>query len=71
LTIFEGKSFTEIRSSSDAFCEEVNAFIEAIETGSSEKILNPYEDACKTLEVTLAVTEAMDQGKTISIAKRT
>ncbi|MCW4020446.1 MAG: Gfo/Idh/MocA family oxidoreductase [Candidatus Bathyarchaeota archaeon] len=46
---------------------EDNAFIDAIRLNDPSKILCPYTDGVKTLEVTLAANESMNSGKPIKI----
>lgn len=51
----------------NAIHEENKAFIEAIRTGDSSGIRSTYEDAVKTLAVTLACNESARTGKTVKI----
>ncbi|MEM1557257.1 MAG: Gfo/Idh/MocA family oxidoreductase [Thermoproteota archaeon] len=51
----------------DIFYIEDLAFIEAIRTGDSSKIMSPYSDSVKTLEATLAINKSMESGKPIRI----
>jgi predicted dehydrogenase len=46
---------------------EDSAFLEAILAGDSSRILSPYSDGLKTLEVTLAANESMDKGSPIKV----
>jgi predicted dehydrogenase len=51
----------------NAIHEENKAFIEAIRTGDSSGIRSTYEDAVKTLAVTLACNESARTGKAVKI----
>ena len=46
---------------------ENEIFIEAVKTGDASKIRSPYEDAAKSLEVTLAANESMKTGKPVKV----
>lgn len=43
------------------------AFLEAVKSGRSGGVLSPYADAVKTLEVTLAVREAIESGRVVNL----
>jgi len=47
---------------------EDNAFIDAVRTGDASKILCPYSDGLKTLEVTLAANTSMETGQPVKIS---
>lgn len=42
-------------------------FIEAVKTGDASKIRSSYEDAARSLEVTLAANKSLETGKPIKI----
>ncbi|OIO02629.1 hypothetical protein COY52_02945 [Candidatus Desantisbacteria bacterium CG_4_10_14_0_8_um_filter_48_22] len=44
-----------------------STFIEAVRTRDGSKIRSPYEDAAKTLEVTLAANRSMETGKSVRL----
>lgn len=65
LTIME-KDQTIIHKSNTAFYKEQDeAFLNAILTGDRSLILAPYEEAMKTLEVTLAANESAQTGLSV------
>ena len=45
------------------YVEEVEAFVEAVETRDPASIRSPYADATKSLALTLAVNESIDSGE--------
>ena len=47
---------------------EDNAFIDAVRTGDASKILCPYPDGLKTLEITLAANTSMERGQPVKIS---
>lgn len=58
----------EFEAREDAWTREVRAFVEAVETDADDGDLrSPYADARKTLELTLAVTEALDQQNAVEL----
>ena len=66
LKIYENNKIQEIRSNVDPYFEEDKTFIDAVRTGDSSKIKSSFEDAVKTLKVTLAANESAKIGKAIS-----
>lgn len=58
LRIMKKNHVEEIRSQVDPFAEEDRVFVDAVRTGRSSHIRSPFEDACKTLEVTIAANKA-------------
>lgn len=62
LTITEKDKIITEKSKVDFYKEQDDAFIKAIVTGNQDYILAPYDDAMKTLEVTLASNESARQG---------
>lgn len=67
LRIYEHNKIQEIRSNVDPYLEEDKVFIEAVRTGDTSKIKSSFEDAVKTLKVTLAANEAARTGRAISV----
>lgn len=67
LRIYERNKIQEIRSNVDPYFEEDKVFIEAVRTGDTSKIRSNFEDAMKTLKVTLAANEAAKTGRVVSI----
>lgn len=47
----------------DTYGPEMDAFIEAVQTGDDSSLHSPYSDARKTFETTLAVDRALDSGE--------
>jgi predicted dehydrogenase len=62
----EGESI-DFSADSDPFVTEINAYIEAVETGSMNPVRCDYTDATETLATTLAVTESIDVGESIPV----
>ncbi len=57
----------EQHSREDAYVTEDKVFIEAVRTKNASGILSTYEDAFKTLAVTLAANESMQTGKVVNV----
>jgi predicted dehydrogenase len=70
LTIVEKEQTTTYGSQTDFYKEQDFSFIEAIMTNQPELILSPYEEALKTLEVTLAASESTKTGFPVSITEK-
>jgi len=49
------------------FKQEIDNLVECIETGAP--VLSDVEDACKSMEVALAVTESAATGKSVKISR--
>ncbi len=62
------KGHEEILGEPNIFEIEDNAFIEAVRSNDESKILCPYSDAVKTLEITLAANMSMDTGVPVRIS---
>jgi predicted dehydrogenase len=63
LTIVERNQTTTYTSKSgDVYKAQDDKFIEAVVTGNKDLILSPYEDALRTVEVTLAANESSRTG---------
>lgn len=58
---------TEIKNVRDAYIQENEAFIHAIKTGDTSRILSSYEDGVKTQQVTFAALESATKGVSIKI----
>lgn len=67
LTILEKDNVVTTNSEVDFYEEQDKAFIEAIVTGNTDKILSDYTNGLKTLEFTLAANESQANGNVISI----
>jgi len=52
----------------DIFEIEDNAFIDAVRLNDPSKILCPYSDGLRTLEVTLAANKSMDTGEPVKVS---
>ncbi len=70
LTIAEKKQqTTTYKSQVNFYKEQDDAFIQAIVTGDHSFILAPYEEALKTLEVTLAANDSAKWGRPVTISQ--
>ncbi len=58
----------EIPGEPDIFEIEDNAFIDAVRLNDTSKILCPYSDGLRTLEVTLAANKSMDTGEPVKVS---
>ncbi|MEM2930440.1 MAG: Gfo/Idh/MocA family oxidoreductase [Thermoproteota archaeon] len=67
LRIYEKNRIHEIRSPVDPYLEEDKVFIESVRTGDTSKIKSSFEDAVKTLKITLAANESAKAGKVVSL----
>lgn len=67
LTIVDPQGTTTMTSAGDFYKLQDDAFIEAVRTGNRELILSPYEDAMKTVEVTLAANQSAANGAPIRL----
>ncbi|MBO3768291.1 MAG: hypothetical protein JTT16_03105, partial [Candidatus Brockarchaeota archaeon] len=67
LRIYGNNRIQEIRSNVDPYFEEDKVFIEAVRTGDINNIKSDFEDATKTLGVTIAANEAARTGRAISV----
>lgn len=57
----------ELRSTVDPYFEELKTFFEAVQSGDQSRILSPYSDAYKTLELTIMANESHRLGKVIDV----
>ncbi|MGZ9583972.1 Gfo/Idh/MocA family protein [Paenibacillus marinisediminis] len=67
LTIKEPNRTTTLSGGGNFYQQQDDAFIRAVDTGDRSLILAPYEDAMRTLEVTLAANESAKSGQSITI----
>ncbi|KIL40573.1 oxidoreductase [Gordoniibacillus kamchatkensis] len=67
LSIVERDKTVTYTSKVDFYREQDNAFVEALKSGRPELILSPYEDAMKTLEVTLAANDSARTGLPVTL----
>jgi len=58
LRVMKKNHVEEIRSQLDPLAEEDRVFLDAVRTGNPSSIRSSFEDACKTLEVTIAANKA-------------
>jgi len=63
----EGKTIEKIAGEPNIFEIEDNAFIDAVRLNEPPRILCPYSDGLKTIEVTLAANKSMETGKPVKI----
>jgi predicted dehydrogenase len=68
LTITEKDSTTIYKSKVNFYEEQDTRFIEAILENKPEKLLSTYEDALKTLAVTLAANKSAESGLPVSLS---
>jgi len=68
LTILEKDQSNTYKSDVDMYLEQDKALIEAIATGNRSLILAPYEEALKTLEVTLAANDSAQSGQSVFLS---
>lgn len=67
LTIMEKEKTVTYKSKVNFYKEQDDAFIRAIVTRDTSGILAPYEEAMRTLEVTLAAHASADSGSSVTI----
>ncbi len=51
----------------DPYARELDAFIEAVETGSADGLRSTYDDAIRSLAVTEAVMRSMESGEVVEV----
>jgi predicted dehydrogenase len=68
LTIWDQEQNNTYKSDVNMYLEQDKALIEAIITGNRSLILAPYEEALKTLEVTLAANESAKSGQSVFLS---
>ncbi|MBO3768675.1 MAG: hypothetical protein JTT16_05150, partial [Candidatus Brockarchaeota archaeon] len=64
-----GKEVSNIKGEPNIFEIEDSTFIEAVKNNDDSKIMSNYEDAIKTLAVTLAANSSMESGKVTKVPK--
>jgi predicted dehydrogenase len=57
----------EIVFQNDPYLEEDRVFVEAVKSGRRDGILSPYDDAVKTLAVTLAANRSAEEGRPVKV----
>lgn len=62
-----GKDTCEIKGEGDIFAVEDDAFIKAVRACNPAGIMSPYEDAVKTLAISVAANKSMKSGKTAPV----
>lgn len=67
LTIVDKERTVITKSSVDFYQEQDRAFLTAVKTGHTSTILCPYDEALKTLEVTLAANKSAVTGEIITM----
>lgn len=60
-------TYEHVSKPNDYEAEMLRRFLYAIRTGDAERILTPYSDAAKTLQVAVGVIEALETGRTVEI----
>lgn len=68
LTILEPEQSITYKSQVNFYLKQDEAFIRAVETGDRSLVLAPYEEAMKTLAVTLAANESAQTNRPIDLA---
>lgn len=63
-----GEEEIEFESAADGHHTEVDAFVDAVDTGTPDRCHSPYADAIHTFDLTLAVRDAVDQDGTVEVA---
>jgi myo-inositol 2-dehydrogenase/D-chiro-inositol 1-dehydrogenase len=67
LKVSQGATICEYINQSQALYNENAAFIHAVRTGDTSRILSDYADSLKTYEVTMAANESARTGKPVQI----
>ncbi len=67
LTITDKEKTVTYRSHVDFYKEQDDAFIQAVASGDRARILAPYEEGMRTLEVTLAANESAKTGVPVTL----
>ncbi len=55
----------DVRSAVDPYLEELKVFLNAVQTGDQSRILSPYRDAYKTLELTILANKSHEKGEVV------
>ena len=64
--VVDGEEISE-EFDENPYAVEVEAFLEAVETGDRSLVRAPYADAVKSLELTLAVNDSIERGEPIAL----
>lgn len=67
IIFYRNNRVEELRSTVDPYFEELKTFFEAVQSGDQSRILSPYSDAYKTLELTIMANESHRLGKMIEV----
>jgi len=67
LRIYWDREVRDVKPGVDSYLEEDKVFVNAVAKGDGSAIKSPYNDAVKTLEVTIAANEASKKNKVINI----
>jgi predicted dehydrogenase len=67
LEILESKGKSELTNTSDAYTAENEAFLHAVKTGDTSRILSDYADGLKTQEITYSALVSANQGLPLKI----
>lgn len=67
--LIESHTTTELRSQVNPMVVEDQTFIDAVESGDRSKIRSPYEDAVRSLAVSLAANASADRGEPVNVAE--
>lgn len=62
-------SKSEWRDKVDPYVQENHAFIHAVRTGDTSKILSDYHDAYSTQEITVAAMRSAETGRPVKISE--
>lgn len=62
-----GKDTIEIKGEGDIFAVEDDAFIKAVRSGKPAGIMSPYDDAVKTLAISVAANKSIKTGKPVPV----
>lgn len=60
-------NYEHVSKPHDYEAEMLRRFLYAIRTGDTSKILTPYSDAVRTLQIAIGVIEALETGRTVEI----
>jgi hypothetical protein len=62
---YRNNRIEDVRSVVDPYLEELRVFLTAVQTGDSSRILSPYRDACKTLELTILANKSHEREEVV------
>jgi predicted dehydrogenase len=66
LKVHRGNEVREVRSKMDPYFEEDRVFVEAVRTGNTDGIRSTFEDAARTLELTVAANGMSEKGHIVA-----